>query len=457
MKNIIRSLMGLVIYALVVVGFTACNETEKESFEAGFAAVDITPLDGTVYDPLMAKALVIRQGTEMGAIVVCDVIGIENGIVEKVRSIVTEKSDIPAEHISISATHTHSGRVSADISEGIAQSIFKALENLQPIEVSSGTAVQEGLAFNRRFLMVDGTVRMNPALDPVTNSSFENGYPYLNHEIIRPVAPVDTDLPIIMFTSPEDNQPIGSLTCFAMHTCVFGPGYSADFPGFLARDLSEEFGESFISIFGEGACGDINHWDVNKPGDWQNGPERSEEIGKELASTIKDAVGSLSPGTLDLQIISQIVNVPLNPVTQMDIEWAKSAKADGFKDFGSTAFNNRGFLAGVRARKILHLANLQEQNINSLPLEVIVYRIDDQTAVVTLPGEIFIELALNIKEQSPFENTLIIELANNDCGYIPTLKAYSEGGYEVVYSIVAPGSGEMLAEAAIEALTQLGS
>ena len=70
-------------------------------------------------------------------------------------------------------------------------------------------------------------------------------------------------------------------------------------------------------------------------------------------------------------------------------------------------------------------------------------------AIVTLPSEVFVELALAIKQESPFKTTLVIELAHDCPAYIPTRKAFAEGSYEIVNSRVESGGGEALAELAI--------
>ena len=75
--------------------------------------------------------------------------------------------------------------------------------------------------------------------------------------------------------------------------------------------------------------------------------------------------------------------------------------------------------------------------------------------LVTLPGEVFVELGLAIKKASPFETTLVIELANDGPGYIPTSKAFAEGSYETVNSRVAPGGGEQMVELATRLLNEL--
>lgn len=56
---------------------------------------------------------------------------------------------------------------------------------------------------------------------------------------------------------------------------------------------------------------------------------------------------------------------------------------------------------------------------------------------------------------APLPATLVLELAYESIGYVPTRKAFGEGGYEVTSSILAPGSGEQLAEKAVELLRGL--
>jgi len=75
--------------------------------------------------------------------------------------------------------------------------------------------------------------------------------------------------------------------------------------------------------------------------------------------------------------------------------------------------------------------------------------------VVSAPGELFVELGLEIKRRSPFAHTMVIELANDSVGYIPTLRAFGEGAYEPESSNYEPGFGEQLVEAAVGLLARL--
>jgi NurA-like 5'-3' nuclease len=88
-------------------------------------------------------------------------------------------------------------------------------------------------------------------------------------------------------------------------------------------------------------------------------------------------------------------------------------------------------------------------------MEVQVFRLDRDTAIVCLPCEIFVELGLAIKQASPFKRTLVVEICNDRPSYVPTRKAFAEGSYEVTNARVKPGAGEMLVDAAVELLKQL--
>jgi hypothetical protein len=82
-------------------------------------------------------------------------------------------------------------------------------------------------------------------------------------------------------------------------------------------------------------------------------------------------------------------------------------------------------------------------------------RLDAQTAVVNLSGELFAQLGLDIKESSPFPVTAVGTLANDRLTYVPTEQAFKEGSYEVDSARVKPGAGERMAAAAIETLQSL--
>ena len=91
----------------------------------------------------------------------------------------------------------------------------------------------------------------------------------------------------------------------------------------------------------------------------------------------------------------------------------------------------------------------------TLDADVQAFRLHRDLAVVLLPGEVFAELGLAIKQRSSFRHTLVIELSNDNPAYIPTEKAFKEGSYETVNSRIVPGGGERLVTEALRLLESL--
>jgi hypothetical protein len=109
------------------------------------------------------------------------------------------------------------------------------------------------------------------------------------------------------------------------------------------------------------------------------------------------------------------------------------------------------FLKRVEMSKYLNLSKRKTE----VAVEVQVFRMDSETAIVGLPGEIFVELGLAIKKASPFKNTIVMTVCNDKTSYIPTRKAFTEGSYEVTNAVVKPGAGEMLVQTAVKLLREI--
>ena len=282
--------------------------------------------------------------------------------------------------------------------------------------------------------MKDGSVRFNPGK--------------LNPEIIRPAGPIDPDLGIVVMQSAASKQNIAAMTVFALHLdTVGGTEYSADYPFYLERSLRQGLGNQFVSLFGNGTCGDINHVDVTNQLP-QKGQEEAAQIGTALAETVRSVIPSLKPlAATKLAARSATVDVPIQQYSAAEIA---QAKQDIFK-VGTTQLK---FLDQVKATKIM---NLQLRPPATLPIEVQVFRLADDLAIVGLPGEVFVDLGLAIKRGSPFARTLVIELCNDNPAYIPTKKAFVEGSYETVNSLIQPGGGEAMVETALRLLKEIKS
>ena len=102
----------------------------------------------------------------------------------------------------------------------------------------------------------------------------------------------------------------------------------------------------------------------------------------------------------------------------------------------------------------MKILRIHDMNNNPIEAEILTFGLGD-ASIVALPGEIFVELGLEIKEKSPFKHTLVLALANNSIGYIPNKEAFKYGAYEVEVSMIAEGEGEKLVESSLHQLGKM--
>ena len=435
----------------------------RADLRLGASAVKITPPTGTpmagyyyergsqdVIDDLYAKAAVLDDGNTKVAIVVCDLITLPRDVVLEARQLIEQQTGIPGGHVMMSATHTHTGpaltrdsvrdnldkgssnparNYTSELPARIAQAVVEANGRLAAANVSYARESEDRLAFCRRFWMKDGTVGWNPGKR--------------NPNIIRPVSAIDPEVGVVYFET-LDNKPVLTYVNFAMHAdTTGGTRISADFPGALARRLADYKGPDMMTLFANGTCGNINHFNVAWAGP-QTSPAEATRLGTILAADVLKAYMDLKPvADTTLRVRSEVLQLPPAPFSQEDVQEAKATieKKDKAK-----------FMEQVKAYKVL---DVQKREGKPLEVEVQVIAMGDTLAWVSLPGEIFVELGLSIKAASPFAQTHIAELANGSIGYIPNRSAYAEGNYEVESARCAEGSGELLVQSTIKMLEAL--
>ncbi len=436
-------------------------------FRAASSQVEITPKNGTplagyyharavagMLDPLYAKTIVMEQDGVHAALVVLDVAYTTQALVDAARAAVQKQCGIEGDHVMISATHTHTGPTlprwnlmdkltKADsppgvaymqsLSDLIAKSVNDAKAKLAPVTPSFTIADGKGISFNRRVLKEGATQALwqPKTFDPAT---------------MRPAGPVDPDIGVLVFNSnAAASKPVASLLNFAMHPTSVGAGtkVSADFPGVFTKLINERHGPDMISVFANGCCGNIN------PNDYFTGTRRNHlQIGSLLADATDAAWPNLKPlKTFAPRIASTRVTLNRRSYTEAEIAEAKDMIA---------AMPAKKFSTVAMAEAVCILETIAKQD-ESLTVEVQAIAFSDEAAIVALPGEIFVELGLALKKQSPFKHTMIAELANGSIGYIPDSRAYPQGNYEVVSARCAQGSGELLVEAALKLLKELSN
>jgi len=430
-------------------------------FRVGAAKVDITPKNGTpmagyyafravggVLDPIFSKAIVVEEGGVHAVMVVIDLSGTTRLLVDAARKAIQEQCGIEGDHVMISATHTHTGPVLVrgslmdDITKAnsgpgleymqalpglIAQSVKEAKARLAPAVPSVAKGKAEGISFNRRVLREGQAeaIWQPKTIDPAKE---------------KPAGPVDPELGVLVFQS--EGRPVAGYLNFAMHPTSVGGGVriSADYPGVFTRLVSERHAPDAVCLFANGCCGNINH------GDYITGKRRTTlELGTALADATTAAWPALKAiSTHAPRIYSEKVVLERRQFTEAQI-----AKA---KDVASRMMTEK--LGTVpMAEAVCALETLAKKDV-PLVAEVQVISFSDDLAILSLPGEIFVELGLAIKKASPFKHTFIAELANGSIGYVPNREAYPQGNYEVVSARGEAGSGEKLVEVALKLLAK---
>ncbi len=453
---------------LILCSVSAAANAQSEPLEAGISVVNITPprgyrmagyfserLNTGEKDPLNAKVIVFRQGNEKVALIFCDLVAMDGPLVERARGQIEKEIGFPASRVVISATHTHTGplyyglirdqlhaaaieEVGHDPHEKVDYSqqlisawikgISEATARLQPVELKHGTGKETRISFNRRFHLKDGSVRFNPGVK--------------NPNIVRPAGPIDPTVDIIRVQSKGNHQDLGAIISFALHLdTVGGTEFSADFPYVLEKEVQKVLGPDAVSLFGTGTCGDINHIDVTA-----DKRQMTADIGRMLGETVNAELPKLAP------VAKPALTVARTRYLQDVRKVTPEQIADAQQYFPLGKGKKGSFLEVVEASTVLSLSKFPNSQTE---IEITAVALGKDLAIVFLPGEVFVELGMAIKDGSPFQQTLVVELSHSIPAYVPTLRAYQEGSYEVVNSRFVPGGGEVMVEKSLALLKQL--
>jgi len=250
-----------------------------------------------------------------------------------------------------------------------------------------------------------------------------------------PTAPVDPTVTVLRIDR-AGGTPLAVLTNYACHPVVFGSDnlrYSADYPAVMNRLVEQELGGRVQSFFLQGAPGDINPYYAVTPleqdaihwRDWTG-----ERLGREAARVAKDIRTSVHTNTLDAPSI-EFRESTLTVRLRWDIDKFRAALEK---------FLGPGGLEIYGARIVPEI---------QLPVTTVL--IDRQIALMTMPGEPFVDFQMNWRDRCPVPHALLLGYTNGYNGYFPTILAASRGGYGAASAStwVEPGSGERMVDNAV--------
>jgi len=455
---------------------------KKSLLRAGAAQVDITPAMGTqiagdigrrrpveeIRDPLYAKALVLETGGKRVCWLSLDILAISRHWADEIRGQAAKRFGLDADAVMVHVVQNHASpsignlfvweddcrwfpreypwliggddRYTPVAIEGTLTAIEGALAALQPATLKVGRGVDGRVAFNRRFIMRDGSGRSHP--------------PNCDPNILCTEGPIDPEIGVMLFTAENGK----TLAACLHHTCHPVHGYpqrwvSAGWPGAWSDGVRRLCGNDCVALVFNGFCGNVHHHNHLDPAfrdDYQ-------EMGRKLTESTERILPGLR--TVDEPLLDwrvQNLRIPMRSPTDAEIAEARQLLAKHpqpiWKDEAKTAVEWDWVYAATRL-------DLKEHYDRDPMFDYIlqVFRLSD-VALVVAGGEPFVEEQLRIKRESPAPFTFTAHMSNGYVGYIPTREALVRGGYETRVSNgskLAPEALQMIGDASLAMIREL--
>lgn len=435
---------------------SAAQETGERRFRAGAATANITPPLGEpivgnwtaspatyVHDELHARCLVLDDGGTRVALVVIDSLGVSREVLDEARRLAHEHTGILPGRILMSATHTHSGtsaqgsRWNPARSEGsggldayqrllatrVADGIRRAAARLEPVQIGWARGALPDEVFNRRWIMKPGPHLANPfgGMDRVQMNPRVGGA-----DLVEPAGPTDPEIGVLAIRA-LDGRPVAVLANYSLHYVGGVPeGHiSADYFGVFATSLARMLGEDrrdapFVAMLSNGTSGDINNIDVRRGQERLPPYVRMERVANRVAAEVFKAMQHMTwHDWVPLWMADRSLTLETRRPTPELLAWAREVLARP-ADAPPRHVRER-----VYAERTMSRADAPSH------VEIVLQALRvGGLAIAAIPFEVFVEIGLEIRQRSPFEQTFTISLANGSEGYLPTPRHHELGGYE---------------------------
>jgi len=486
-------------------GLTSAQSVSAELL-AGAAKIDITRDEaGPVNGRLHARALVIRNDQITVAFVTVDAVAIgeighiDDQFLVTVRKYAHEKLGISPDGIMVNASHCH-GVPCRDVDQRTIQAITQAVKNLEPVQVGTGRGHEDRISANRRLKLKNGR-----------EIDVRHAYSMPADSDVAGVGPIDPEVGILRLDRMNGTT-LAVVYNFACHPIQGVPGgeNTADITGFSSEVIEDNLDTGTVALFVQGCAGDINpafYKDVNLPRD-------AVPLGNMLGLSTLKAARTVTCGSDDrLQVLNDVIQLPradyadriaiieeeqqtlmesltgttLNFKTFLPLA-VKYHLSDDFPSYYSHRYlheeqldrphlakmdaNNRlamqKYLKNVqvmeqltRVRTNLRLLKRHQQQMlnagrRTLDVELVAVRVGE-FVMLTFPGELTVQIGMNLKERSPHPNTFIAGYTNGYIYYAPTAEQLLNvgGAQEDSDCLLAPEWQDIFETHAIEMLRRL--
>ena len=415
----------------------------EAELRAGAAIVDITPQQlpvlvnggmlsrsaSEIKTHVNARAVVVDDGKERLGIVVVDSCMLPKFLLDEAKKLAAKKTNMKADRILISATHTHTAPSSFGclgtepdpayvpfLRQRLVAALVEAEKKLQPARVGWGVAKADQFTALRRWVRRPDRLADDPFGNPTVRANMHAATQ--PDDVIGQSGPEDPDLSMIVFQA-TNGTPIAALANFSMHY-FSDKAISADYFGLFCDGLQQYVkqrhpGSEMVGIMSHGCSGDVWRRDYMT---WKSGESPTIEGYTQgllaIAKTVYESVEFQEDATLAMaeSRIPMKYRVPNRQLLDWSQRIVDAMESDAPKD-----------RLEVYAREQVLLDQMQ-----STEIVVQAIRLGD-IAIASTPNETYALTGLKLKAQSPFPKTMVIELANGADGYIPPPEQHLLGGY----------------------------
>lgn len=426
------------------IGYGRICITPEESVPIAGMGNTSKRMSTTVLDDLYATCLAFTDDADHTVLLfTLDQLHANKEWTDPAREAVAKATGVPASHVMISHTHTHSGpdmynekeesiaRYGAMMIARCAQAAAEAMADRAPATMYTSTIETQRMCFTRHYEGQD-----------------ENGKPTGHRGVADPT------LQVVKIA--RDGKQDVYLVNWQAHA-TFNNGYtrydiSADYVGAMRSQMESLTGGKFA--FFQGASGNLAGRS-RIPG--EEAAHAYDEYGYALADYAIQALKTLKPlADGPVQLLSDDFVVPVDHSDDHLLEKAKEVVALWYKTYDTKASRELAEKYGMT--NYLHAGGIRTRAL--LP-ESVDFHIDGfragALAFVCAPYEMFGINGMHIKENSPFDRTFIVTSCNCLHGYLAADSAFDYQCYERDYRRYPRGTAERVADAFVTLLQKLHS
>jgi len=430
--------------------------------KAGFARVDVTPPLGSlisgyfharwaegILDPIELNAVAFCEGEDKAVLIAADFLLIMENAATEIRNMVAKRLEIPAENVFLHCLHQHTSmrmgyRAHISTKDGMDDEYrsvlyrkFCDVAQMAMADLADATVwyaqeqASEPLSFVRRYRMKDGTVRTNPGRG--------------NPNVLAPVCEADNTVRLVRLKR-EGKKDI-AMANFSTHPdVVSGSKFSADWPGFVRRYTEEDI-PNVHCILVNGFQGDVNHIDLADVEVKKRGYAHADRMGRVIADSVVnlwEKTEQRETGKLKGYVVMKDVPTNTDGMDRVEEFRARKKRIDAGLEEAPKDGAGKALLGRI-------LALPSETLFQKIPVSLLCL---GKVAFVGLGGEPFIQHAESAREAGKEITVICACCTNGGQGYLPTVEAYEEGGYEASSSRFAPAMVSILQGAMADLLEE---